>query len=288
MVIVRLIGGLGNQMFQYALGRALASRHAVPLKLDLSGYREYTLHGYRLDHLKIAAEVAEDGDLPAFRQAGRIGSRIAKILGNLGLAAKVVREDGFQFKSAVLDTRPPLYLEGYWQSEKYFARVAGELRSEFALREPMDAQNLAMAARIAGCNSVAIHVRRGDYVSNPTTNEVHGTCGLDYYDRACACIAERVESAHAFVFSDDIGWARANLRVPFPVTFVDLNGDARNHLDLHLMAACRHQIIANSSFSWWAAWLNPNVDKAVVAPRRWFRRQDIDTRDLLPPAWLAI
>jgi len=286
MVIVRLIGGLGNQMFQYALGRTLSQRHAVPLKLDISGYGEYTLHGYCLNRLRIKEVIADEGEISRLRGRGS-RARILRLLARAGFGTRRVLERGFQFQPAVLDVRPPLYLEGYWQSEKYFASAAGVLREEFALREPMDEANRAMADLIGSCDSVAVHVRRGDYVSNAETNAVHGVCGDDYYAAASKIIMQRIARPHAFVFSDDIGWTRQHLALGMPTTYVDLNPSSRNHLDLHLMAACRHQIIANSSFSWWAAWLNDNPGKTVVAPRRWFRKEDIDTRDLLPAAWLT-
>ena len=286
MVIVRLIGGLGNQMFQYALGRALALRHGVPVKLDIGGFEQYKVHGYCLNRLRIVEQYARPDEVRAIKLPGAL----PRILNRLfGLAPNGwVREAAFHFDPTVMVLRPPLYLEGYWQSEKYFAAVRDVIRGEFTIRDSLNSQNRAVEERISNCNSVALHVRRGDYVSNPRTNAVHGVCGVEYYQRAAQLIGERIPRPEFFIFSDDPEWAKANLRLSFPSTVVNLNDASRSHWDLHLMSRCRHQIIANSSFSWWAAWLNGEASKIVIAPRRWFKQSDANTADLIPAGWLRV
>lgn len=286
MVIVRLVGGLGNQMFQYALGRALALRHGVPLKLDLSAFEHYKIHGYCLNRLRIAEDYASPGDLRRVKAPGALRRKLYRLLGS-GTGAWV-REAGFQYDPTIFSLQPPLYLDGYWQSEKYFILARDALLREFVIRDSLDSANSQAEEQIAGCNSVALHVRRGDYVTNPHVNAVHGLCGLEYYQRAAEVMAERVSEPVIFAFSDDPEWAKAHLRFAFPTTIVSLNDSSRNHWDLHLMSRCKHQIIANSSFSWWAAWLNRHAHKTVVAPRRWFKQDDINTEDLIPSRWLRI
>jgi len=199
-----------------------------------------------------------------------------------------ILEKGFAFDPEVLKSPDDVYLEGYWQSEKYFASTEGLLRREFTIRQSLSGRNQEMAARIAGCNTVSLHVRRGDYVSNPNASRVHGLCGADYYQAAVRRIAEIVPQPHLFVFSDDPEWAARNLHLDHPMTIVTGNDTQRDYEDLHLMSLCKHHIVANSSFSWWGAWLDTNPDKIVIVPARWFAREQHDTRDLFPPAWQVI
>jgi hypothetical protein len=293
LVIVRLIGGLGNQMFQYAAGRALALRHGAELKLDVSGFDAYKRRRYELDALAIRASVATGTDLAMFGADARPRSQFAeRVRRRLRIHRKsrfpVHREPHFQFDPTLALLRPPVFLDGYWQSEKYFSDCAATLRRELTASAPFDAANAAVAARIDAVTAVSLHVRRGDYVDDPKTNRYHGTCSLDYYRRAIELITARVDSPHVFVFSDDSPWTRANLRVEGPTTFVDANPADRGFRDMQLMSRCRHHVVANSSFSWWGAWLDPSPDKIVVAPKRWFNADDIDTRDLVPATWVRL
>jgi hypothetical protein len=165
--------------------------------------------------------------------------------------------------------------------------VASTIRTDFAFRQPLTGLNVEIAQEIAVVNSVSLHIRRGDYASNPKTLSTHGTCSLAYYKEAIRKIIERVESPHLFVFSDDIDWARDNLNIDLPIRYVDHNRDSESFNDMRLMSLCRHHIIANSSFSWWGAWLNPHEDKIVVAPNNWFANSN-NTKDLLPTGWFAL
>jgi len=288
MFVVQLIGGLGNQMFQYALGRALSLKFGVPLKLDISAYRTYRLHGYALSALRIVEDYASDEEVQMLRLAFEARPLVERLLRRIMPRRRWVRERGFGFDATVLETSPPAYLEGYWQSERYFKSCVEVLRREFQLRAKLDIANSEMGKRMSECESVALHVRRGDYVSDPTTNAVHGVCSMEYYEHAIALANARLVKPSFFIFSDDLAWAKDNLRTACPSEFVDINDPSRGYLDLHLMARCRHQIIANSTLSWWGAWLNPSATKMVIAPKRWFRRNDMDTRDLIPDGWLTI
>lgn len=297
LVITRLIGGLGNQMFQYAAGRALALRRGAVFKLDVTGFTAvgaHTKRRYELDCFPIHGAIANDADLARFGRTDRPGSprvdRVRRLLRVNGSndAWPIYREPHFRFDPAVDALSAPVYLDGYWQCERYFSNVTELLRREFLPQAPVDAENAALAAQIDAVNAVSLHVRRGDYVSDPITHRFHGTCSVDYYRQAIDLIIERVGAPHLFVFSDEPQWARAHLRFAVPITVVDVNSPDRGDRDMWLMMRCRHHILANSSFSWWGAWLNPSREKIIVAPRQWFRSSDIDTRDLIPQSWIRL
>lgn len=288
-IITKLIGGLGNQMFQYATGRALAHRLDVPLSLDASGFEHYDLRRYELGELAICATVASEEELAKAGVASRphsLADRAMKFLG-VRRPANVIREATFAYDDRLERAGAPAYLDGYWQSERYFSGIADLLRREFSLKAPANDANAALARQIgaAGSNAVSLHIRRGDYVSNAQTAQYHGVCSLDYYRAAVDHVAERIDVPHFFVFSDDHAWVSQNFRLDHAATLVDVNDADHGAWDMALMKACRHHIIANSSFSWWGAWLNPHADKIVVAPERWFSGASHDTSDLVPTSW---
>ncbi len=289
IVITRLIGGLGNQMFQYAVARAVALRHDAVLKLDISGFADYPLRRYELDHFPIIAKIATDTDLSHFGirpiKQYDLQHRLRRWI--TGKDWPVYREPHFNYDPLVMQLSSPIYLDGYWQSEKYFNEFAQILRKEFTPLSPLESENLDTAKLIASVNSVSLHIRRGDYVSNSHANQFHGICTLDYYHAAIKHIAGLVSSPHFFVFSDEIDWAQANLHCDFPMTFINANPPERGFRDMQLMSHCRHHIVANSSFSWWGAWLNPSQENIVVAPKSWFN-SDLNTCDLLPDAWTRL
>jgi hypothetical protein len=299
MVIVRLLGGLGNQMFQYAAGRAIAHRTSAPLRLDLAFYKRPaqssspdTSRTYDLDRLNIQAGIASRDDVQQIERAHRrsVLARIATRFPAIRPLCRdlVVNERHFNFDPGVTRLRGNVYLDGYWQSEKYFQRIAPAIRKELAVKGEPDDANREMARRIRRGFSVSVHVRRGDYVSNSVTHAVHGTCTIDYYRAAIAQIVNVGVQPELFVFSDDPAWAQENLRVDYPTTYVTHNGPDKSHEDLRLMSLCSHHVIANSSFSWWGAWLSDNPGKRVVAPRQWFRTVERNTADLIPPEWLQL
>ncbi len=292
MVIVKLIGGLGNQLFQYALGRRIAKTRGAPLKLDVSSFATYKLHGgYVLDALDIKADIATPGEVE--RLIGR-PTLIRRVLRRvLGPGANHIVEPHAHFAKSILLAPDDCYLEGYWQSEKYFSDIRGELLKELRPKRPLEGKNAECAALIAGTNSVSLHVRRRDFATDSNTNKVHGTCGPDYYVSAIDRIRQEHGTPHLFVFADDMAWAREALHPDCPVTCVDHNGAAA-HDDLRMMGLCRHNIIANSTFSWWGAWLNRNPRKTVICPRRWLADPsvipDYDEflADLIPGSWVAL
>lgn len=296
MIIVRLIGGLGNQMFQYAVGRRLAYTLKTDLKLDLSGFktqnritpRRYNLHVFNILE-KIAAQ-KEVGALIGSRFIASILFRMDKLTG-LKFAPRnyINRILETSFDPAILTLTDRVYLEGHWQSEKYFIDIAEMIREEFTFKNPPVGKNKELLELISSLESVSLHVRRTDYVTNPKTHEMHGSCDIGYYQRCVNELIKKIKDPHFFVFSDDPGWISENLKLPYPMTIVNHNQEDQCHEDLRLMSQCKHHIIANSSFSWWAAWLNPSARKIVLAPGRWYNKSIYNNlEDIIPSTWLKI
>lgn len=291
MIIAHLIGGLGNQMFQYACALGMAHRQRCPLKVDVAAFAGYGLRRYALDKLGITASVAGAEEVRRLRRRARVEALLPEHVRRYVPVRRhtVLREHSFAFDSRVLEARGDVLLEGYWQSERYFADIAAVVRSEFRLPPAPALVHADLEAQIGAVNAVSVHVRRGDYASDPETRRMYGgCCSADYYARAVAEIARAVPSPRFFVFSDDPAWVKDNLRLGHPTTVVEQHGADADCADLRLMSLCRHHIIANSSFSWWGAWLDANPDKVVIAPRRWFEADNIDTRDLLPRDWIRV
>ena len=279
MIIVRLSDGLGNQMFQYAMGLALARRRGVPLRLDPSAYQRDPKRRFALDRLQVEANFvsAEEAAAVLIRPHDR---------GHPWWDQPVVVEPHFHYAENIWEVPTACYLVGYWQSERYFAAVAAELRERFVPPAPLEGRRAELAAEIAAVSSVALHFRRGDYVNDPRVSRLHGICSVDYYRAAILHVAARVPNPVFFVFSDEIEWVRHNLRLAFPMRLVDHGGEAVE--DLRLMSLCRHHILANSSFGWWGAWLGRHDGQQVCAPHRWFAGYSHDTRDLIPAAWVRL
>ncbi len=279
MIFSRLHGRLGNQMFQYAAARALAERLDTRVVLD----DRTALHKGDGTLLRVF-------DLPDLATAPLPPAKHQRALAYLtwralGLRPRIRREKGLRYNPDFANWTDDSYLHGYWQSEQYFADIADTLRSAFVFRTPMSARNAEMAARIASGPSVALHVRRGDYVAVNTM----ALCDQAYYDAALAAIRKRMDAdPTVYVFSDDPDWAKANLPLPFDKVVVDFNGPDADYEDLRLMTLCQHNIIANSSFSWWAAWLGETPDSIVAGPARWFADASMRNPDILPARWISI
>jgi len=280
MICVKLYGGLGNQMFQYAAAAALAERRSTGVMLDLSwfrneGQRARTVRPYELMIFDLPAKTYDSSSRLREWQ-----SRRQKVT--------VVRNRASRFDPSVLSAPRDAYLDGYWQSEQYFLDAAERIRADFTFPAPADDRNADLLKKIRETPSaVSVHVRRGDYASDAKTNAYHGLMGVDHYRRACAVIREAVDSPEYFVFSDDPAWCRGNLELE-GATFVDWNTGPTSWEDMRLMSTCRHHILANSSFSWWGAWLNPSEDKVVVAPRQWALDPSFDATDLVPAEWTRV
>jgi hypothetical protein len=293
MVIVKLKGGLGNQLFQYAAARRLSHVLQTTLKMDVSYFETQGLRDYSLQTFRIKEAFAGAKELAAVKGPSTRGlrRRIFHLRQKLGVGYHwtVIRERRVgPLNPRVMNASGDVYLDGFWQSEKYFKDIRHILVDEMTVKHPQDAYNCAMSDLMGRVESVSLHIRRGDYVSSAVQLQVHGVCTLDYYGASASRIAEITKQPHFFVFSDDIGWAQQNLNLDYPVTYVTDNGPERDYEDLRLMRQCKHHIIANSSFSWWGAWLGSHPDKIVIAPLKWFGKTDYDSSDLVPPFWMRI
>lgn len=300
MIITRLSGGLGNQMFQYAMGRALSLRNNTDLCIDTSSYAsllsgEAPRH-FTLQHFNIAAPSATPFDyahlgLPGIRDRCWLARTRRKLFRMRESFIPLQRrrfivEPHYAFVPDAYAAGPDCLLSGIWQSPYYFDDAKEAIRRDFTLKDPFSPEASRILADVRSQASVSLHVRRGDYVSHAKTNDKHGACSPDYYHRAIEFVRSREPAARFFVFSDDIAWARENLPMPNGTTFVSRPG-LPDYEELMLMSSCRHHILANSSFSWWAAWLNENPEKIVIAPEKWFAG-NTDTKDLIPTSWTRL
>lgn len=290
MIITRLSGGLGNQMFQYAAGLRLAAARGTQLELDLTllaAADGRTPRTYELERFRVSAKRATPEQVEALLAKRPLAARISRRLDPRAAA----RERHFHYDPAVARLPDGTCLEGYWQSERYFEDAAAQVRQEFSFSREPSGRNAELAQEIATRTAVSLHVRRGDYATHATTRAFHGLCPIDYYRRAATYVSERVRDPLFVLFSDDPEWTRAHLDpvdLGNGVIAVDHNGPQDGPEDLRLMSLCRHHVIANSTFSWWGAWLNANPEKIVVAPERWFAGGAHDTSDLLPSGWMRL
>jgi len=292
MIITKLIGGLGNQMFQYAAGRRTAIVNNTELKLDITGYDNQvgiTPRVYMLDIFHIHASIATKQEIKLFNNRSKhiIQRNLHRIMLSL-LRRHYIRQKTTGYFHEYLTIPDNSYLDGYWGSEKHFADIEDTIRKDFTLKNKPDAINRKIISRIKNCDSVSLHIRRGDYVFNEKTNKYHGVCDQGYYLKAVDLLAKKVKKPYFFIFSDDIKWVKQNLILKYPCVYVDNNTGKQDHEDMRLMSECKYNIIANSSFSWWGAWLNENTNKIVIAPKKWFREPSINTKDLIPQSWIKI
>lgn len=291
MVTVLLSGGLGNQMFQYAAAKALATRLNTSLTIDLYTFTkktQATVRPYELDIFNIK-------NLP--ERSTLKGKLVTK-------ARPFIQEHRtlFQKFGILTDTYAILYqpvfesitgnitMSGYFQNENYFKDIVKVLRNDFTFKNPLIDDNLRISDKIISSRSVAIHIRRGDYLSqNSQSNFI--TLDKAYYENAIRLVISRIKDPEFFVFSEDFEWIKENLNFEnYPVTYIDWNKGKNSYIDMQLISLCRHNIIANSSFSWWAAWLNINQDKIVIAPDRWFQDDQKNSLldDFYPDGWKKI
>lgn len=290
MIVMRLKGGLGNQMFQYALGRRLAIDHNTDLMLDTASFNHDRLRVYRLDVFNIKASASDRLPFVAtdsrFKYVNHIFQKIKSLFGK---PYQIIKEKGFPFDPTILHCSDQAYLDGFWQSEQYFDSVSQIIREDLALKSPIADELQKLAEQIkATPNSVSLHVRRGDYIANPVTTAYHGVYGVDWYLEAVSTIEERLTNPTFFIFSDDYEWVKENLHLKSPAVFIRPSPDGQECNDLYVMSLCQNNVIANSSFSWWGAWLNTNPNKIVIAPKVWFIGGPQNTHDLIPSSWIRL
>ncbi len=292
MIYVRIKAGLGNQLFQYALARNLSLKHGTEVVLDLSWYRQFPLRSYELDYFNIKGRLTtlrEGIGLNQLRNGADRISRVIKLLPPLlkNIKYEKERQLSFEFEPAILDLPDNIYLDGVWQMEKYFKNIGDVVKKDFTLKNKPGEHYERALSQILNANAVAVHVRRGDLVTNKKTSALFGTCPVSFYREAVEILAGKIKEPVFFVFSDDIGWAKENLKLRFPTHFVS-NNIIKDQEELILMSKCRHDIIADSTFSWWGAWLNENPGKIIIAPKEWVLDPTINTKDVIPEGWLRI
>jgi hypothetical protein len=300
MIITQLKGGLGNQMFQYAAGLALARERRTVLKLDVSWYRDdpaFEAHNrYGLDCFNISEQFATEDEIARVRgfsltRTERWSVALARAFRFYRYAEQMTpkghwhRQTDFKPYAEFSALPDHTYLDGMWQSEGFFDRIAEVIRLHFSFRYPASAAVNQIAGQIRSVPSVAIHFRRGDYVRNAHFNREMGVLNLAYYQRAAAHMRERFPTATFFIFSDDIEAVEKDFRPPGAHTFVRATPTWNSFDHLRLMSFCQHAIIANSTFSWWAAWLNAYPAKTIIAPDPWFSKSEHDGSAVVPASW---
>jgi len=303
MIIVRLLGGLGNQMFQYAAGLALAEARRTVLKLDVSWFQEYPEHAahnrYALSCFNITEQFATEEEIIRCRgvqltRSERLAAALAKKL-RLYQLAQLYPTNGHWYietphitQDDFLNLPNNTYLDGMFQSERFFLPSTNLLRKHFSLRYPPTFEVQAVAARITSAPSIALHFRRGDYISNPSFSRELGSLNLAYYHQALAHLSEKSPSAKVYIFSDDIEAVASELKLEVPHEFVRCVEPWHPWDKIRLMSLCEHIAIANSTFSWWAAWLNPSAEKLVIAPEPWFAGSKHNGADIVPTSWIRL
>lgn len=290
MIIVKLRGALGNQMFQYAFGRALSIEKKQLLLIDdfnLSEYaqafgkytssRMYRLGSFDIKGLKLPCRsgIIAGG----FKKLGKTFVKIEKIENQDPIFDQQLYIRALDSKDVVLD--------GHWFSEKYFKKYSAEIKKDFDLSKYEKDDKTHLLQEISEGNSVSLHIRRGDYVTNPIVAKRQNIITMEYYRNAIKYIQGKEKEIKIYIFSDDINWVKQNVVFDVPTAFI--NGNINNPiLDLYLMSKCKHNIIANSSFSWWGAWLNSNKEKIVISPKYWFSNNTPSTDDIIPESWVKL
>lgn len=287
MIIVNLKGGLGNQMFQYALGKSISLKYNRILKLDLNFYKDnldadVTKRNFELDYFSVKADLATKEDLK-FKYSNKVSKFFA--------SKKVKIYNDSNFDGDLQCNHSIVYFDGFWQSELFFQNVRTLLLREFTPKVSLDLNNMLWCNSITNCNSISVHIRRGDYITNSSANSFHGVCSIEYYRSAIKYIQDNVDNPIFYFFSDDMTWVKENFYSDQQnYNFVEGNIGEKSYLDITLMSYCKHNIIANSTFSWWGAWLNTNFNKIVISPIKWFSESDqnIKTKNLIPSSWVRI
>ncbi len=286
------MGGLGNQMFQWAFAKSLSIRKNEEFSLDVNSFAYDRLRKFELGHFNLKDKIASVEEIQFSKRVNRnLYLNYFKKLFRVGSTQneKVEIEKSLNYDASV-QWSAAKYFEGYWQSEKYFMECEQEIRNDFKICIESDEYYTELHRQAEKTESVSVHFRRGDYINNSSTNQYHGTCSLDYYKNAMNYIKVRLGSEITFfMISDDIAWVKSEFESNKGIIFVE-NDQGLDVEDMLLMTRCKHNIIANSSFSWWGAWLNENENKVVIAPKIWFRNEEVQkqTLDLIPEKWVRI
>jgi hypothetical protein len=285
MIITEINGGLGNQLFQYAAGLSLAEKHQTQLKINVDFKQADTSRTLGLSHFNIFLESATPEEIKHYSPTSIL---FKKILSYLPLALqKFYKERQFSYQPDFEKLGPNVYLKGYWQSERYFSTIATQVKDIFTLQPHFYSNILPLIEEIKQTESVSIHVRKGDYLLHPYS-DYYATLESAYYNNALAALQDNLPQLKLYVFTDDPKWVKENLALPIPYTLISGVQTRSMDEDFQAMLSCKYHIIANSSFSWWTAWLSAREGKKVVAPKEWFKNGPSDTADLIPKSWLIV
>lgn len=292
MIVSKLISGLGNQLFQYAIGRQLAIKNKSELKLDVSFFDDQNLRSFKLNHFNIKAAIATSADMDNVLGRNLYARLYNKIVRKLPkyYQRHYKEDEWWVYEPGVFKTFGNVYLEGYWQHYKYFDSLDDRIFAELTLA---DAEELSSSpvysAIMLDAYATSIHIRRTDYITDKAANSLMGILPLTYYQNALRDLEGKIGTPSCYVFSDDLNWAADHLKINAPVTFVDIDDGKKDYLELMLMSKCRHNIIANSTFSWWGAYLNRNPGKAVYIPANFVADKSINQKIKLGfPSWQKI
>jgi hypothetical protein len=288
LICIKILGGLGNQMFQYAFGRSVADKFGTNLVLDLSWFIENkssTVRNFELNEFKIDYEVysTQKESNVLFLGLKALNFLYQKIRKQNIQQKHFFIENGLFYNDKISKISPPCYLVGYWQSEKYFSSNRETILNHFKLRNESITDESPYIEDIKNNNSVSVHIRRTDF-----SQSVHGILSIEYYQKAIKKLLQKTDQPLFFIFSDDIEWAKGQFLPLKNVVFVE---KSESYKDLFLMSQCKNNIIANSSFSWWGAWLNQNPDKLVLSPKDWYlnsKTLNNQIDDLIPSTWIKI
>jgi hypothetical protein len=294
MIIVQLMGGLGNQMFQYAFGRSLEERLQTKIKFDLTFFnnqinnKDIPTRYYELENFNVTISEASLWEINYYKSFGRnrIVRQVFKVRRKYISSGNFYQEPTPAYQQGIEDADKNCYYSGYWHSEKYFNNIKPILADELTLKDNFQIET-PLLDKIKKNNSISIHFRRGDYLT-ASVSKVLSTCALDYYQKAIIYIEQKIKDPYFFIFSDEPAWVEKNLKLKSPFEIVYENQGKNSYLDMILMSHCKHNIIANSSFSWWGAWLNCHEAKIVIAPAKWYNNTSFNTFDLLPDSWIKI
>ena len=292
MISLILTGGLGNQMFQYAAAKSLALRLGDELTVDLYALnkptqatkRQLALNIFDIK-LNISSNWKTEFLIKAFPLVNNSRYLFSQLMGYFRDKSAIVYASDFDELSG------NIILHGHFQNEKYFEKYEDIIRKDFSFKRMLQGRNAALGREIRDTQSVSIHVRRGDYLTNAQASKNFAICDKGYYQHAISKIKEEVDTPHFYVFSEDFEWVQENISFDdAPVQYIDWNKGSDSYVDMQLMSMCKHNIIANSSFSWWAAWLNSYEWKIVYAPAEWFQSEERnkDLKDFYPQGWKMI
>lgn len=285
MIITELTGGLGNQMFQYAFGRYISYLNETPLKICYRVNKNFPRQ-YELFYFQIIENFASKLEIFKLKGLNKT-SLLNKIVNRFIFHKNLLLQKKYYYDKSILESclnSKNIYLKGYWQSKNYFKGIEEIIKKEFTLKNRFIKYKLPEKSKILKTNSVSVHIRRGDYLS-PSSLQNLGLCSLKYYEAAIAYIKSKEKNPVFFIFSDDIKWVKTNLNIDLSLYYIENNP---GYLDMHLMSLCKHNIIANSSFSWWGAWLNNNQEKIVIAPKKWFFKKERENETPVLKNWIKL